>query len=227
MAKELSLIADVQTDEWWDDVTLPMLEGARRRLRGLVAFIEKHRRKIVYTDFEDEIGEEVDVAFVDLVATEDFERFRRKARQFLVEHKGEWAVAKLHHDRPITVDDLVELQRILVDSGVGSAEECERAQREAGSFGLFVRRLVGLDRAAAKEAFADFLDGERFTASQIEFVNLVIDELTSNGIIEPRRLYESPFTDVSPQGPDALFDPTQMGQLLGVVADVRRRADAA
>ena len=39
--------------------------------------------------------------------------------------------------------------------------------------------------------------------------------------------YESPFTDVSPQGPDALFNATQMGQLLGVVADVRRRADAA
>lgn len=58
-------------------------------------------------------------------------------------------------------------------------------------------------------------------------MNLVIDELTSNGVVEPRRLYESPFIDVSPQGPDALFDPTQMGQLLGVVADVRRRADAA
>ena len=36
-------------------------------------------------------------------------------------------------------------QRILVDSGVGSAGECERAQREEGSFGLFVRRLVGVD----------------------------------------------------------------------------------
>lgn len=227
VAAQLPLIADVQSDEWWQDVTLGMLESARRRLRGLVPFIEKHKRKVVYTDFEDEIGEGVDVEFADLVAVEDFERFRRKARQFLVEHKGEWAIAKLHHDRPITADDLAELQRILVDSGVGSSGECERAQREAGSFGLFVRRLIGLDRAAAKAAFADFLADERLTADQIEFVNLVIDELTTNGVIEPRRLYESPFTDVSPQGPDALFDAAQMGQILGVVADVRRRADAA
>ena len=227
VAKELALIADVQTDEWWADVTLPMLESVRRRLRGLIAFIEKHKRKVVYTDFEDEIGEGVDVEFADLVAVEDFERFRRKARQFLVEHKAETAIAKLHQNWPITANDLAELQRILVDSGVGTAGECERARKEAGSFGLFVRRLVGLDRAAAKEAFAQFLDEQRFTANQIEFVNLVIDELTDNGVVEPRRLYESPFTDVSPQGPDALFNATQMGQLLGVVADVRRRADAA
>lgn len=110
---------------------------------------------------------------------------------------------------------------------MGTAGECERTREEAGSFGLFVRRLVGLDRAAAKEAFAEFLDEQRFTANQIEFVNLVIDEFTDNGVVEPRRLYESPFTDVSPQGPDALFAAADRDQLLGVVAEVRRRADAA
>jgi type I restriction enzyme R subunit len=36
VAKEMALIADVQTDEWWTDVTLPMLEAVRRRLRLLV-----------------------------------------------------------------------------------------------------------------------------------------------------------------------------------------------
>lgn len=30
-----------------------MLENVRRRLRLLVQFIEKHKRKVVYTDFED------------------------------------------------------------------------------------------------------------------------------------------------------------------------------
>ena len=53
----------------------------------------------------------------------------------------------------------------------------------------------GLDRTAAKAAFADFLDDKRYNANQIEFVNLVIDELTKNGLIEPRQFYESPFTN--------------------------------
>ena len=105
--------------------------------------------------------------------------------------------------------------------------EVERARAEAGSFGLFIRRLVGLDRAAAKEAFGEFLDETRFNANQIEFVNLVIDYLTENGTIEPRRFYESPFTDVSPQGPDALFESSDVDRLLEVVGEVRRRAEAA
>lgn len=62
---------------------------------------------------------------------------------------------------------------------------------------------------------------------QIEFVNLVIDELSDSGVIEPRRFYESPFTDVSPEGPDALFESADVDRLLEVLADVRRRAEAA
>jgi len=227
VAKQLPLIAEVQSDEWWTDVTLPMLEVVRRRLRLLVPFIEKSKRKIVYTDFEDEIGEAVDVEFAGLAPADKLERFRKKARVFLREHKGETAIEKIHRNWPITTADLAELQRILVDSGIGTAEDCARAQSKAGSFGLFIRRLVGLDRVAAKEAFGEFLDAQRYTANQIEFVNLVIDELSDNGVIEPRRFYESPFTDVSPQGPDALFESADVDRLLAVVAAVRRRAEVA
>ena len=66
---------------------------------------------------------------------------------------------------------------------------------------MFIRSLVGLDRNAAKEAFASFLDGKLFNATQIEFINLVIDHLAANGIVPAARFYESPFTDISPTGP--------------------------
>ena len=90
-----------------------MLEMVRVRLRGLVTSIERRKRKVMYTDFED----------------------------------------------------------------------VERAAQEAGGFGVFIRSLVGLDRNAAKEAFAGFLDGKKFNATQIEFINLVIDHLAANGIL--------------------------------------------
>ena len=57
----MALVRDVQTDEWWQDVTVPMLEVMRRRLRSLVKFIDKRQRKPVYTDFEDLMGGEIDV----------------------------------------------------------------------------------------------------------------------------------------------------------------------
>ncbi len=59
--EQMALIQDVQTDEWWQDVTVPMLEVVRRRLRDLVKLIEKQKRKPIYTDFEDEMGGETAV----------------------------------------------------------------------------------------------------------------------------------------------------------------------
>lgn len=90
-----------------------------------------------------------------------------------------------------------------------------------------MRRLVGLDRAAAKQAFAAFLDTQLYGADQIEFVSLVIDALSHAGVIEPRRFYESPFTDRSPHGPEALFEADDVDRLFDVVAGVRRNAEAA
>lgn len=58
-------------------------------------------------------------------------------------------------------------------------------------------------------------------------MNLVIDHLSDHGIIEARRFYESPFTDVSPTGPDALFDSDDVGRLLGVVHAIRHNAEVA
>ena len=55
---ELELIIEVQTDEYWQDITAAMLEDVRKRLRSLVKFIEKTKRQNIYTDFADLIGEE-------------------------------------------------------------------------------------------------------------------------------------------------------------------------
>jgi hypothetical protein len=59
-----------------------------------------------------------------------------------------------------------------------------------------------MDRAAAKEALASFTNGKTLTANQIEFVNLIVDHLTEHGVVEAARLYESPFTDLTPHGPE-------------------------
>lgn len=90
--------------------------------------------------------------------------------------------------------------------------------------GLFVRSLVGLDRAAAKELFNEFLSTGTATADRIEFLNLLIDHLTEQGVLEAARLFESPFTDVSPAGPEALFSEAQIDRIAGVLRDVRANA---
>jgi type I restriction enzyme R subunit len=155
----------------------------------------------------------------------DYAQFRKKALAFMRAHEEHLAVQRLRRNQPITETDLAELGRLLAEVG-GSTGDVERAAVEAGSLGLFVRSLVGMDRAAAKEAFAAFLDEGRYSANQIEYVNLVIDHLASTGTIEPRRFYESPYTDVAPEGPDGLFEPADVERLISVVHEIRQRAEA-
>ncbi len=220
VAEQQELIADIQTDEWWDNISYPMLEDARKRLRNLVHLIERTRKNVLYSDFTDELGESTEVELPGTggsVASNEFEQFRKKARHFLNEHLANDIVAKVRSGEPITAADMDELQRVLVAAGIGDTDTFAQASQRAGSFGLFIRSIVGLDRAAAKQAFAQFLDDKRYTRNQIEFVNLVIDYLTQHGTIDPGRIYDSPFTSVAPEGPDAIFPAPDLDEFFNIV----------
>ncbi|MEP0914075.1 hypothetical protein NDI45_24510 [Leptolyngbya sp. GB1-A1] len=51
-----------------------------------------------------------------------------------------------------------------------------------------------------------------------------MDYLTHHGIMEPALLYESPFTNICPEGPEGVFDPEQVGGLISVLEDIRATA---
>jgi type I site-specific restriction endonuclease len=85
---------------------------------------------------------------------------------------------------------------------------------------------VGMDREAAKGAFAEFIAGKTLTANQLEFMNMIIDHLTEHGSMSVALLYSSPYTDFSPRGVDGVFGPALMIELLTVLHSVRTRAAA-
>ncbi len=228
MVKEqLVLLEELQSEDWWQDVTLTMLEQTRRRLRLLVRFIEKRKRKVLYTDFEDQMGPEVEFDLLGIAPPESMERFRAKARSFLRGHSDHVAIHRLRMNKPLTPADLTSLEEMLAENSIGDADTIAKATEESQGLGLFVRSLVGLDRGAAKEAFADFIAGRTLTANQIEFVNMIVNHLTEHGVMGAARLYESPFTDLTPHGPDGLFSSEDVDELVAVLDRVRSSAVAA
>ena len=227
IAAQLELILDIQSEEWWVDVSYPMLEEVRKRLRLLVPLIERAKKGVIYSDFQDEIGAGtvVDVPGTGgAVGSPEFAQFRKKAQHYLKEHLVEPAVAKVRSGQPLGDGDIAELQEILVAAGIGNEESFATASERAGSFGLFIRSLVGLDQAAAKRAFAEFLDDKKYSKNQIEFVNLIINYLTEHGVVEPGRVYDSPFTAVAPEGPESLFGPADVIRIFEVIDEFARAA---
>jgi type I restriction enzyme R subunit len=222
--QQLEMIQEIQTDEFWQDVTTPILENVRKRLRSLVKLIEKGKRVTVYTDFQDTIGDESAMELPGFGAGTDFERFRAKARQFLKAHEDHGAIHRLRFNEPLTAADIQELEKMLVEAGAGTADDINRAKEESYKLGLFLRSLVGLDREAAKRSFDAFLLGKKPSANQIEFLNLIVDHLTQRGWMEPSLLYESPFTDFSPRGVEGVFDSAEVTQLLSILTSIREHA---
>lgn len=222
IAAQMETIQAVQTDEWWIDVTEPMLEDLRLALRNIVPLVERTRRNTIYTDIEDTIGDPTEIQLPGTGdGTHGYAQFRRRAQAFLNDHLADTIIAKVRSGAPLTADDHAELQRVLVAAGIGDDATFAEASQRAGDIGLFVRSLVGLDRTAATQAFATFLDDKRYTANQIRFVKLIIDELTTTGTIDPARVYESPYDTLAPQGPEALFAKNELDRLFDVLDGFR------
>jgi type I restriction enzyme R subunit len=223
----LALIQDVQTEAFWKDITLPMIESVRRGLRGLVRFIERKAVKPVYTALTDEKGESKEVGLKDFSTGINLAQYKRKVEAFIRASENHVAIAKLKHNRPLTPTDLLELERFVYGSDV-----VESRQRFEQSFGcdrpltLFIRSLVGLDRNAAKDAFGQFLDGNRYTSQQIRFVEMIIERLTQGGVMQPGQLYEPPFTGLHYQGLDGAFGDADADAIVGVIEEINRRAAA-
>jgi len=113
------------------------------RLRGLVKLIDKQKRKPIYTDFEDQMGDEAAVELPGFDAPDSFERFRTKARAFLKEHEDHISIHKLRMNKALTQSDLDELERMLTTSGVGGAGHVQQAKEESHAWDCSCVRSLG------------------------------------------------------------------------------------
>ena len=225
VAAKLSLIQEIQSPLFWEDVTIVTLETVRKALRDLVQFIERRKRTRVITDFVDNIGDALVIDLPGVPVGVDPEKIRDKALVFLRKHQDDPVMHKLRFNEPLMPEDLTALETIFLAEG-STPEELDVARSENDGLGLFVRSLVGLDRAVAKSALSSFVQGKTLTGNQIEFTNLIINHLASRGWIELAKLYTSPFTDIHPHGVDGLFDETTTLALISALNAVRQNASA-
>lgn len=186
------LINKILHTDYLDNAGIEEFEIIRENLRGLMKYVPVNSGARYYTNFDEEIltteWNEADLE------NDDLENYKTKAEYYLRHHQDEAVIVKLRSNIPLNVDDISSLERILW-SEVGSQKEYA-AEFGDKPLGVFVREIVGMDMAAAKAAFADFLSTVDLDARQIYFVNQIIEYIVHNGVLKDMTvLQETPFSD--------------------------------
>lgn len=186
-------IEKAMTEEFWENSDIFEVEEVRISLRELIKYLEKSSQKIYYTSFEDMIVAEDRNDSV--YNANNLKNYKKKVEYYLNSHKDELAIFKLRNNKKITKQDVETLEEILLKQ-LGN---CDDYKKEFGHTPVsqLVRKLVGLDREAANEAFSEFLNNKSFNTKQIHFVKLIVDYVVKNGFIEDNKvLMEDPFRTV-------------------------------
>jgi type I restriction enzyme R subunit len=204
---QLAYLAAMQETGFWEGMTLAGLEEMRLRLRGLVPFLDKKKRKVVYTDFKDQVlGVRLDeVVHMPRMTGVQYEK---KVKEYLQNHLDHLVIHRLRTNQPLTPTDLQGLETMLAEIGDEDGKTLLASLLErsgAPSLVHFVRSMVGMDRQAAQAAFSGFLRDRSLSTAQIRFIEMVIDQLTARGVMDAAALYEPPFSNLHAGGPDELF----------------------
>jgi len=192
-----------------DDKRTPFLnaEAGNAELGREKLYASNNIRKIVYTDFKDEVlgvREEALVAVPRMASVQ----YAKKVEDYLRNHLNYIAIRRLRCNQSLTELDLKGLETALAEIGKEEDETLLSGllvKSCAPSLAHFVRGLVGMDRSAAQAAFSRFLGDRSLTPLQIRFIELIIDQLTARGVVDASALYEPPFSNLHAGGPDALF----------------------
>lgn len=187
------VIEKVKTDEFWESADIFELDSVREALRELLKYLQKEIQKIYTTHFEDMIVRHERSGA--MYNANDLKNYRKKVEHYLKEHKDELAIFKLRNNKKITKEDLKTLERIMWQE-LGTTEDYKKEFGDVPVSKL-VRKIVGLDRQAANEAFSEFLNSKSLNTSQVHFVKLIVDYVVKNGLIDDNKiLQQDPFRTV-------------------------------
>ena len=225
--QKIELLRALQTEEFWQSVSVTGLEKVREEIRELIKFLEREAKPIIYSTFEDEFSGETKAH--DILATSRFDLslYKKKIEQYLKQNEKHLTIYKLRHNQAVTIAEINELERMLFEQGDhGTKEQFIQAYGEQ-PLGRFVRSIMGMEANAAKQAFAGILNNASFNSRQISFINEIINSFIHQGIVEPERLFKPPFTEIHSGGIFELFGSEKSVEIINLIQQVNNTADVA
>lgn len=222
---KMDLIKEVQTALYWQLLSIDKFEFLRKELRGLIRFIEKDQGITYFSSFTDALLEQPGDPMPVVIST-NLVAYKKRVTEYIQKNKTHITIHKLRTNQTITSAELKELEKMLFEQGeLGTHEQFVKAYGDQ-PLGTFIRSIIGLDQAAANTAFSSFINNPSMNASQIRFVNMIIQYLSTNGVITSDKLFEPPFTDISNQGLLGVFNNQQAGEVVQLIESINQNAKA-
>lgn len=224
VAAQISLLNELQTEDFWALVNINRLEDVRLALRDLMKYLDKESQVNVVTTFEDDLDYK-GVKEHDLIPTYGrLKSYQDRVESYVRDHKDHLVIQKLKTNKPITSTEINSLESILFDGEtVGTKQDYIDTYGDK-PLGEFIRGIVGLDANAAQEAFAEFIQAGSLRADQMTFINNIISYLTKNGMIDKKMLFEPPFTNQHQDGLVGVFDDAVAMKVIKLIDRVNENA---
>ncbi|QWX85035.1 DEAD/DEAH box helicase family protein [Cellulophaga sp. HaHaR_3_176] len=210
-------------EDFWKVEGIVHLEKLRKGVRELVKYIDPEDQRYVTTDFADYILTDK-IKTTNFSGTETpeytspFQNNVHRLEQLIRENEDHITISRIRRGETITKEELQALEVILFGGGIDK----EAIEKELGSqFSLvqFIISLMGLSPEKVDAAFAKFINDYKLNAVQIEFLDTIKKFLTSNGKIEPSKLYDAPFKNYHSMGIDGVFTEKQADMIFKIVQE--------
>lgn len=210
-------------EDFWKVNGIVHLEKLRKGVRELVKYIDPVDQRYVTTDFTDYIlNDKIKTgSFVKedgaTYTPSPFQNNVYRLEQLIRENENHITIARIRKGEAITQAELQALEAILFKGGIDK----EAIEKEIGSqFSLvkFIISLMGLSSEKVDAAFAKFINDYQLNAIQIEFLDTIKKFLTTNGEIEPSKLYDAPFKNYHSLGIDGVFTEQQADKIFEIVS---------
>lgn len=221
----------IKSSAFWDTVTVDSLERMRLALRGIMKYREvtsTPRAAAKVIDVTEDPASVQTKEHTPKLQGLEFVAYRQRVEGVLKElFSSNETLKRIKAGQPVQEQDLQSLVSLVLSQhpDLDLTELTEYYPETAGHLDLAIRSIIGLDAQAVSERFTAFVRKHtKLNSMQIRFLDLLQNHIARYGAIEVGRLYEQPFTTLSSEGIDGIFeDESQVDEILGIIESFKPR----
>jgi type I restriction enzyme R subunit len=228
-------IKEAKSQTFWDNATIASLERMRIALRPITKYRQPRESGRVppkVIDVREDPGAIQSRDHRPKLEGLEFVAYRQRVEGVLNELFAQNAtLRRIKAGQPVSEADLKALVSLVLTQhpDLDLSDLTEYYPETAGHLDLAIRSIIGLDAQAVQERFTGFVRKHTtLNSGQLRFLNLLQNHIAKYGAIEVDRLYEQPFTAISADGLDGVFDDeSQIADLLGILESFKRQSPPA